>query len=192
MQCEATIINVNYRLAPENKAPDGIRDAYAAVKWIMEHGKDLGIDGKRVGLIGYNAGAYIAAGCAWQFALKEFTSQLKCQIQVCPLVGNAYCRDEEDEFFEEHELRQKDIQNHYMRCLAPDLEVVTKDMRVFPNLIPDDMVKVMPAAFIMTAEFDICKKHAEDAAELYRKNGRLIGYGCVKGTHSNFFMDYRL
>ena len=79
-----------------------------------------------------------------------------------------------------------------MRCLAPDLEIATKDMRVFPNLIPDDIVKVMPPAFIMTAEFDICKKHAEDAAELYRKNGRLIGYGCIKGTGSNFFMDFRL
>ena len=32
---DATVINVNYRLAPEHKLPCGIDDSYAATKWVV-------------------------------------------------------------------------------------------------------------------------------------------------------------
>ena len=71
VECHVTVINVNYRLAPEHKAPSGILDAYAAVKWVLNHPKDLKIDVNRVGLLGYDAGGYIASGCAMHFAKKD-------------------------------------------------------------------------------------------------------------------------
>lgn len=39
-----TIFNVEYRLAPESKAPGGICDAYAAVKYIINNAQGLGIN----------------------------------------------------------------------------------------------------------------------------------------------------
>ncbi len=68
-----------------------------------------------------------------------------------------------------------------MLALSPDPAIAVKDVRVFPNLIPDEVIKFMPVAIIITTEFDPCRKHAEEAAELYRRNGRLYAYGCIKG-----------
>jgi acetyl esterase/lipase len=32
-----TVVNVCYRLAPEAKAPGGIDDGYAALKWVIKN-----------------------------------------------------------------------------------------------------------------------------------------------------------
>jgi len=77
VDCHVTVINANYRLAPENKAPAGILDAYGVVKWVLEHADNLKIDVNRVGVIGYDAGGYIASGCAMHFAKKGEEHLLK-------------------------------------------------------------------------------------------------------------------
>ena len=66
--CQATIINVDYRLAPEFKAPCGINDGYAALKWVLRHAEELGIDGDRVGVMGESGGGYITGGVAMRLA----------------------------------------------------------------------------------------------------------------------------
>jgi len=68
VECDATIVNVDYRLAPEHKAPAGIYDAYAAVKWVIANAAELGIDAKRIAIMGESGGAYICAGVAMELA----------------------------------------------------------------------------------------------------------------------------
>jgi len=40
VQCESQILAVQTRLAPENKGPLAIHDAYGALKWAIEHAED--------------------------------------------------------------------------------------------------------------------------------------------------------
>ena len=35
VECQATVISVNYRLAPDHKVPSGMLDAYAAFRWLI-------------------------------------------------------------------------------------------------------------------------------------------------------------
>jgi acetyl esterase/lipase len=56
--------SVEYRLAPEHPYPAGIEDSYAALKWLVEHASELGIEAGRVGIGGASAGAGLAAGLA--------------------------------------------------------------------------------------------------------------------------------
>ena len=35
IEADITVINVNYRLAPENKSPAALHDGYAALKWVL-------------------------------------------------------------------------------------------------------------------------------------------------------------
>lgn len=51
----------DYRLVPQVRYPDFVRDGAAAVKWVRAHAADHGGDGERVLLAGHSAGAYIAA-----------------------------------------------------------------------------------------------------------------------------------
>ncbi|MBU44474.1 MAG: lipase [Spirochaetaceae bacterium] len=54
-----TIVSVDYRLAPEHPYPAGAEDGLVAYKWLLEHGKHLGIDASRMGLGGDSAGGNI-------------------------------------------------------------------------------------------------------------------------------------
>jgi acetyl esterase/lipase len=60
----AVVISVGYRLAPENRFPAALDDAYAALTWTAEHAAALGVDPGRIAVGGHSSGAGIAAAAA--------------------------------------------------------------------------------------------------------------------------------
>ena len=56
-----TVMVVDYRLYPEARYPDFLRDCAQAVAYGLEHAHELGADARRVFLFGHSAGAYNAA-----------------------------------------------------------------------------------------------------------------------------------
>jgi acetyl esterase/lipase len=55
------VIVPDYRLVPEARYPDFLRDCAAAVRWARSRSGDYGGDGDRIVLAGHSAGAYNAA-----------------------------------------------------------------------------------------------------------------------------------
>ena len=54
------VASIDYRLAPEHKFPAGLEDCAAAVRWLAAHGRDWGIDTRRLAIGGDSAGGNLA------------------------------------------------------------------------------------------------------------------------------------
>lgn len=55
------VANINYRLVGEAPFPANIRDCQSAVRYLRLNGQQYGLDTTRIGVIGYSAGAQLAA-----------------------------------------------------------------------------------------------------------------------------------
>jgi acetyl esterase/lipase len=55
------VASADYRLAPGARFPDPVEDVRQAVRWLVEHGGELGLSVGKVGLWGASAGAVLAA-----------------------------------------------------------------------------------------------------------------------------------
>jgi acetyl esterase len=58
------VVSLDYRLAPEHRFPTAVNDAWDALQWLAAHGRELGLDAKRLTVGGDSAGGTLAAVCA--------------------------------------------------------------------------------------------------------------------------------
>lgn len=59
-ECNAVVISVDYRLAPECPFPTAVEDGVDAVIWVHQNADELGIDPNKIALSGFSSGANMA------------------------------------------------------------------------------------------------------------------------------------
>ena len=76
-----TVVNINYRLAPENKFPAAVEDINMAVKFIEEQGKDYFIDKDRLVMVGDSAGGQLVSHYAAILTNPEFAKLFDFEVR---------------------------------------------------------------------------------------------------------------
>src|SRR5215470_1717694 len=59
-----TAVFVNYTPSPEAQYPTAINQIHAAAKWVAAHGDGIGVDGKRLAIVGNSVGGNMTAAVA--------------------------------------------------------------------------------------------------------------------------------
>lgn len=153
--CQAVVVSVAYRLAPEAPFPAAVDDAVAATRWAGERLADLGGD-HRLAVAGDSAGGNLAAVVAQQ--LRDSDGPALCaQLLVYPgtdVPGDYPSRTENAEGY----FLDLDTMAWFLGHYAPDASVYG-DPRVSPMRHPD--LVGLPPAVVVTAELDPLRDEGE-------------------------------
>jgi len=124
-----TVVAVDYRLAPEHKFPAAVDDAWAATRWVAEHGSELGVDARRLAVAGDSAGGNLAAVVAL-LARDAGAPAIALQVLVYPVTDiGAETRSYRD-FADGYLLTRESMRwftNHYVKSPSE-----AQDWRVSP------------------------------------------------------------
>jgi acetyl esterase len=82
-ESNATVVSVDYRLAPESPPPAQFDDAYTATAWVADNADRLGVDPARLAVVGDSAGGSLAAAGA--LAARDHDGpSICCQVLLYP------------------------------------------------------------------------------------------------------------
>ena len=159
------VVSVDYRLAPETKFPGPVEDAYAAVRWVSEHAKELGVDAARVAIGGSSAGGNLAAA-ACLVARDRGGPAIAFQLLAVPVCELSTDARSHAEFAAGYGLTRADMEwfgRHYVRNEADAANPLASVARA--------EVRGLPPAFVITAECDPLRDDGEAYAERLREAG---------------------
>jgi len=169
------VVSVGYRLAPEHAFPAGLEDAYAAARWAVDHGDELGWDGGTLALAGDSSGGTFAAAVA-ALAHDDGFDRITHQVLLYPSLDLDFDIDRYPSLRENavgYGLETAGLRPHNSFYL--DSGADPADPRVSP--IKRDELAGLPPALIVTAEYDPLRDEGE------RYGARLAAAGVDASVH---------
>jgi acetyl esterase len=179
----ATVVAVDYHLAPEAPPPAQFDDALAATNWVAEHAAELGVDAGRLAVVGDSAGGALAAGVALA-ARDRGNPVLYCQVLLYPGLDRDMTAPSLTALADAPMLNLADIE--YMHELAdPDAGAPQH-----PYLVPARATDLtgLPPAIVVTAEADPIRDWGERYGQRLRDAGVQTTITRYPGMYHGFLM----
>ena len=174
------VLSVDYRLAPEHKFPAAFDDCVAAVKWAFENAKALGIDNSRMAVGGDSAGGNLAAAVA----LAEVVP-LKFQMLIYPAVDMRMESPSINENANAPILTQAVMAWFVAHYLSSDAD--RANIMASPMFASDELLKKMPPAIVITAQYDPLRDEGEAYGKRLVENGVSTTITRYNGAFHGFF-----
>jgi acetyl esterase len=174
------VLAVDYRLAPEHTFPAAYDDCAEALKWAHSNAVALGIDNTRMAVGGDSAGGNLAAAVA----LAEIVP-LKFQMLIYPAVDMTMESPSINENANAPILTKSVMTwfvNHYMGGNAD-----RTNWKASPMVASDDLLKRMPPAIVITAQYDPLRDEGEAYGKRLVENGVSATINRYNGAFHGFF-----
>jgi Esterase/lipase len=176
------VISVDYGLAPEFKIPKSAEECYQIAKWVYENAKDLGIDQNRIAIMGESAGGTLAAVVS-QFSRDRNEFSLIYQVLVYPVTDMAGTSKSREANGHGYGLTIEAID----WCNKWSLEDISEANKPYASPLLAENFKSLPAACIITAEYDPLKDEGEAYAKCLSDAGVEVYTRRYDGVIHGFF-----
>ena len=186
VECDVVAFDVEYRLAPETKCPNNVKDFYCAIKHVAENAEALGIDPSKIIIAGESGGGYLCFGAMVMLAQNDETNLVKLAMPDIPMLGDLAYSDPLAMTNEERETHL--LMRKVWRLIASDLDKQKEDPLLFPAKASDEILAKMPPTIILECEFCFLATEAFRMALRLRAAGRLLEYVVIPGAkHGSTF-----
>jgi len=181
VHCNLVVYNVEYRLSPEVKCPNNIKDFYSCLKYVYSNAQKLGLDATRISIGGESGGGYICFGTMVLLAQNQLSHIVKLAVPVCPMVDDySFTTDPLSMTSEE---RDSYLTMRAMwEMIAVDMEKQKQDPLLFPAKAKDELLASMPNTAIFTNEFDMFITETFRVAQRLKRANRLVEFVSIPGT----------
>ncbi|GLQ94447.1 alpha/beta hydrolase [Dyella acidisoli] len=181
----AVAVFVNYDPSPEAHYPVAINQAYAATKWVAEHGADIQVDGKRLAVAGNSVGGNMAAVVALM-AKANNGPTLRAQVLFWP-VTNASFDDPSYNQYANGYFLTKNMMKWFWDAYTTDTKQ-RQEIYASPLQATSAQLKGLPPTLIQTAANDVLR----DEGEAYARKLDAAGVDVVSVRYNGMIHDFGL
>ncbi len=179
---ECCVVSVEYRLAPEHPYPAAVEDGAAALRWVVEHAAELGIDAGRIAVGGDSAGGNLAAVLALMG--RDGTVPAPCfQLLLYPAVDLRMTGTSYDTVAPGMPLTAAAMRR-FVELYAPDVD----DWRASP-LRAASLAGTAPALVLTCGHDPLCHEGRMYAERLEREGVAVTALHLSDQTHGVLTMD---
>ncbi len=154
----AVAVFVHYTPSPEAGYGVAIEQAYAATRWVAEHGKEIQVDGKRLAVAGNSVGGNMATVVALM-AKDRGAPALRSQVLLWPVTDANFDTPSYQQYANGHFLT-KDLMVWFWDNYTTDA-AARKQVTASPLQASVAQLKGLPPTLIQTAEFDVLRDEGE-------------------------------
>jgi acetyl esterase len=178
-------IFVNYSPSPEAHYPTAINQAYAATKWVSDHGAEIGVNGKNLAVVGNSVGGNMAAVVALK-AKENGNPHLRAQILFWPVTDANLENASYDQFANGYFL-SKGMMRWFWDAYTIDPKE-RAEIYASPLMASTEQLRGLPPALIETAGEDVLR----DEGEAYANKLDAAGVDVVSVRYTQMIHDYGL
>lgn len=165
-RAQCTVVNVDYRLAPEHRFPAAFDDAYRATVWARARASDFSADGDRLVVAGSSAGGNLAAAVALR-ARDHSGPTIALQALVYPVTDAAMASDSMRELAVGYLLERR-LMQWYWNQYCPN---ETERRNPWASPMAAESLAGLPPALVVTAELDPLRDEGEAFAQRLEAEG---------------------
>ncbi|WP_435529746.1 alpha/beta hydrolase [Paramixta manurensis] len=185
VQSGAAAVFVNYTPSPEAHFPVAIEQAYAATRWVAEHGKEIGVDGSRLALAGNSVGGNMVAAVAQQ-AKQHHTPAIRYQVMFWPVTDANFDTGSYHQFQNGYFLT-KNMMKWFWDAYTTDAQA-RNNILASPLRATSADLQGLPPALIQTAELDVLR----DEGEAYGRKLDAAGVDVTVTRYNGVIHDFGL
>ena len=181
----AVAVYVDYTPSPEAHYPTAINQAYAATRWVAEHGREINVDGSRLAVAGNSVGGNMAAVVSLM-AKEQGAPKLRFQALLWPVTDANFDTGSYQQYAEGHFLTRNMMKwfwDNYTTDAAQRADIHASPLRA--SL---DQLKGLPPALVQTAALDVLR----DEGEAYARKLDAAGVPVTAVRYNGMIHDYGL